>query len=194
MHPLPSREQERFRRQPALFDPIHFPIPAADVPARIELITHDSEPWKVGPATVHRIPLNHPGGAQGFRVEHEGVRICYLTDNELNPPGKVTTTPEQLAEFARDCDLLIHDTQYVHDDMPAKRGWGHSLLNDVLELARMARPKHLVLYHHDPDRTDDALDVIQTQARERLAEALPDTRVTAAYEGLVLEWPEPDPS
>ncbi len=192
LHPLPNKAQERFRRQPALFDPIHFPVPAADVPARIERVEHDSEPWCIGGATVQPIPLNHPGGAQGFRIEHRGRSLCYLTDNELNPPGPVTTTVEQLAAFARHCDVLIHDTQYVHADRAHKVGWGHSFLQDVLELAKQARPKHLVLYHHDPDRSDDALDDVQRQAQAWLDEHAPGIVVSVASEGLTLDLPRTD--
>lgn len=192
MHPLANRAQERFRRQPALFDPIHFPVPAADVPAKIELVNHTSTPWHIGPAVVHPIPLNHPGGAQGFRIEHGGASICYLTDNELHPPGKVTTTPEELAAFARDCDVLVHDTQYIHDDGDSKRGWGHSFLQDVLDFAKMARPKHLVLFHHDPDRTDAALDDILVTARAWMSEHAPGIQVSMAWEGLTLDVTGPD--
>lgn len=186
LHPLPNRDQERFRRQPTLFDPIHFPIPAADVPARIHLAEHDGDVWQIGGATVRTVALNHPGGAQGFRIEHGGATVCYLTDNELNPPGKVTTTPAELAAFAHRCDVLIHDTQYLHHDMPAKHGWGHSVLDDVLDLAIAADPKHLVLFHHDPDRDDDALDEMLEQARARVSREAPAMQVSIASEGLSL--------
>ena len=37
---------------------------------------------------IGRIALNHPGGAQGFRIDDDGgASLAYLTDNELSPPG-----------------------------------------------------------------------------------------------------------
>src|SRR6185436_5253096 len=94
------------------------------------------DPFRVGSATVKRIMLNHPGGAQGFRIDDaDGRSLAYLTDNELSPPGPVVTSLDELARFASGVDMLIHDAQYIAADMPAKLGWGHSTIDDVLDLA-----------------------------------------------------------
>src|SRR5204862_7538972 len=120
-----------------------------------------------GSATDRHNELNHPGGATGDRADDaNGTSICYLTDNELDPPGERASTPEQLARFAAGTDLLIHDSQYVADDMPAKRGWGHSVVDQVLALARDAEAAAVALHHHDPDRDDDALDAIGAHAAQ----------------------------
>ena len=37
-------------------------------------------------------------------------------------------------------------------------GWGHSTIHDALAFARLAGVKHLVPFHHDPDRNDIALE------------------------------------
>lgn len=183
LHPPANAEQDRFRRQPALFDPIHFPVPVADIPAHIELVEHDTAPWQIGEAYVDTVLLNHPGGAQGFRIRCGGASVCYLTDNELRPPGAPTITPEELAAFAQGCDLLIHDAQYLSSDMPHKHGWGHSLIQDVLELGLLAKPRTLVLFHHDPSREDDTLDAIEAEARAFVASAGGQFAVYAAAEG-----------
>ena len=83
--------------------------------------------------------------------------------------------------------MLIHDAQYLMEDMPHKHGWGHSLVSQVCALAVAADVKHLVLYHHDPDRTDDELDTIQKTARTWLYTHSPHMQCTAAYEGLMLK-------
>jgi ribonuclease BN (tRNA processing enzyme) len=79
---------------------------------------------------------------------------------------------------------LCHDAQYVAAEREARRGWGHSVVSDVCALARMADVEHLVLFHHDPQRSDAALDQIQARARR----VLHPHRIscTAAYEGLTL--------
>ena len=33
-----------------------------------------------------RIPLNHPGGATGYRFEHGGRKVCYVSDIEHSSP------------------------------------------------------------------------------------------------------------
>jgi ribonuclease BN (tRNA processing enzyme) len=110
--------------------------------------------------------------------------VVYLTDNELAPPYKQTTDFDTFTEFCRHADLLIHDAQYLEEDMPHKHGWGHSLVSQACELAVAAQVKHLILFHHDPDRSDDELDVIQDQARALVQAHDRRMQCTVAYEGL----------
>lgn len=189
-HPLANTAQEKLRHNSILFDEIHFPVRAADIPARIELVERNEASWRIGPAIVTRIALNHPGGAQGFRIDDaDGASVCYLTDNELAPPGTPTTTVDALARFAHGAGLLIHDAQYVEADMPAKRGWGHSVVSDVLDLSRRAEVSTLALFHHEPERDDEALDRIGVAASSWLKQNAPATTAIVAREGLTLTIP-----
>ena len=123
VHPLWTPDQRRVIQQRVLFDGIHFPVRAADLPATMDFLDVAEPSFRIGSATVHRIALNHPGGAQGFRIDDDdGASLAYLTDNELSPPGAPTTTLDALAKFAEGADLVIHDAQYVESEMPAKRG------------------------------------------------------------------------
>lgn len=187
-HPLANAAQERLRDQSVLFDEIHFPVRASDLPAKIIRAEHPTEEWRLGSARVRRIALNHPGGSQGFRVDDEdGASMVYLTDNELYPPGPAVTQPTELARFSHGVGLMVHDSQYLPEDMPLKHGYGHSVIPDVLNLARDAEVKNLVLFHHDPDRDDDALDEIGRRSAAWMAQQSPGTRVLVALEGLSLE-------
>jgi phosphoribosyl 1,2-cyclic phosphodiesterase len=170
-----------------LFDGDHFPVRADDIPARIDrnLI---GESHRLGSARVTHVALNHPGGSEGFRIDDEdGSSLCYLTDNELHPPGPITTSVDELARFAHGAGLLIHDSQYVSEDMPHKRGWGHSVIDEVLELGRLAEAKLLALHHHDPDRDDDALDRVGQSARQWAHEHAPAMGCLVASEGLCVD-------
>ncbi|MCA9647895.1 MAG: MBL fold metallo-hydrolase [Polyangiaceae bacterium] len=190
VYPLASEAQERFRQTVTLFDPIHFPIGLDDIPSTIDFTKPAGDVWQIGSAQVSRILLNHPGGAQGFRiVDDDGSSVCYLTDNELAAPTGAVISLDELARFAADADLLIHDSQYIKSDMPAKVGWGHSVVDDVLELGKLARPKRLSLFHHDPDRTDDALDAIGAAAETWLQEFAPECELSVASEGDTIELP-----
>lgn len=185
LYPLPNVVQEG-RRQ-TLFDGVHFPVRAEDIPAGLDPIEDMSAVWQVGSARVTRIALNHPGGAQGFRIDDaDGVSLTYLTDNELAPPGTATTSLQEISAFSKDVDLMIHDAQYLPVDMPAKLGWGHSRIDEVLALAKQSHARHSVLFHHDPDRDDDALDRIAVEAREWLADNAEGARATVAHEGLAV--------
>jgi len=74
--------------------------------------------------------------------------------------------------------------------MPHKRGFGHSLVEDVLKLGQFAKPKELVLFHHDPDRSDDALDRIGADAKAWLGEHAKHVGLRVAHEGLALDLPQ----
>lgn len=139
---------------------------------------------------VRRIRANHSGETVGFRADLLGVSLVYLPDNELFPPEPGPTSFDEFAAFAQGADILIHDAQYTEADMPLKHGWGHSLISQVRELAKAARVRHLILFHHDPDRTDAELDAIQAESNAWFAANAPEIRCTVAYEGLAITLPE----
>lgn len=133
---------------------------------------------------VSRIRVNHPGDTYGFRADLRGASVVYIPDNELDPPYEPLLSLENLTEFCRGADVLIHDAQYTEADMPHKRGWGHSVVSRVRELAAAAGVGRLVLFHHDPDRSDDELDAIQRESDAWCAANAPTLRCTVAWEGL----------
>jgi ribonuclease BN (tRNA processing enzyme) len=171
-------------QQPVLFDGVHFPIKFESIPSKLERIAVDTAELRIGSATIRRIALNHPGGSDGFRIDDDGgASMCYLTDNELRPPGEMRTPIDEIARFAAGTGLLIHDAQYLPVDMPAKLGWGHSLVDDVLALGRDAEARITALYHHEPERDDDALDVIAEGARKWTGDHAPAMEAIVAREG-----------
>ncbi len=185
LHPMNAAGRER-ASNPIIFDGEHFPVRFHDLPAQIE---HDPADCvhQIGSARVSAIELNHPGGAIGFRIDDDdGTSLCYLTDNELDPPTGLVTTPAELARFAHGTSLLIHDAQYLPADMPGKRGWGHSLVDQVLQLARDAEARTVALHHHDPDRDDAALDTIAADTAAWAREHAPALTTVVAREGLEL--------
>ncbi|MBI3206471.1 MAG: MBL fold metallo-hydrolase [Myxococcales bacterium] len=186
VYPLPTDAQERFQR--TIFDDIHFPVSVNDIPAKVEFAKPSAEPWRIGSATVRRIALNHPGSSQGFRIDDaSGASLVYLTDNELVRGEAGEPALDALARFSASASLLIHDSQYLDSDMPAKYGWGHSVIDDVLTLGVRAEARGLALFHHDPNRTDDDLDAIKARSAAWLSERSPVTQLCVAIEGQTLE-------
>jgi phosphoribosyl 1,2-cyclic phosphodiesterase len=122
-------------------------------------------------------PLNHPGGATGYRLEYRGRSLAYITDTE-HQTGELDP---QVLSLAAGVDLMIYDSNYTDDEWPAHRGWGHSTWQQGVRLAAAAKAKMLAIFHHDPDHTDDVLDRVGAEA----AAVFPGTVVAA--EGLTLE-------
>jgi ribonuclease BN (tRNA processing enzyme) len=119
--------------------------------------------------------LDHPGGSLGYRLEYGGRTLVYATDVEH------TERPaEALIELARGADVLVHDAMYSGDEYEERRGWGHSTWAGALATAEAARVKKLVLFHHDPERDDRALDTVLKRAQKTFP------RTIAAREGLTL--------
>jgi CheY-like chemotaxis protein len=80
-------------------------------------------------------------------------------------------------------DLVIHDAQYTPEEYPAKKNWGHSTYDYVVELAAAAGVKNLALTHHDPTHDDAFLERIEGLARGVAASRGSSINVFCAREG-----------
>lgn len=109
--------------------------------------------------------IPHKGGrCFGYRVTDGAVTVAYVTDHgpvSLGPgdEGYGPLHPAAL-ELAAGADLLIHDAQHVAAEFPALAGLGHSVVEYAVDLAVESGARRLVLFHHDPSRTDDEIDTI----------------------------------
>ena len=165
-----------------ILDGVHFPKHRSDLPASVRVVEDEAAFLGRRGFSFRSIELNHPGGATGFRVGRARGDLVYMTDNELGGEGR-GRFPEFVA-FAAGARVLCHDAQYLSSEIEVRRGWGHSTVEEACELAVAARVEHLVLFHHDPDRNDDAVLRIEQEAGERLAPQ--GVACTAAYEGLAV--------
>jgi phosphoribosyl 1,2-cyclic phosphodiesterase len=69
--------------------------------------------------TIATAPLHHPGGAVGYRVEHDGKAVAYVTDVEM---GNGAIDPALLA-LTKGAELVILDTTYTDAELPSHVGW-----------------------------------------------------------------------
>ncbi len=163
----------------ALFAAPYFPVSTAALKAAYSLGELDgNSQFTLGPARIRTCRLNHPQGALAYRVEAGSVAIVYATDHE---PGQAEAD-EALRALARGADLLISDAQYRPEELGAqKQGWGHGSWESAAMLARDAGLKHLMLFHHEPLRSDEEVDALLEQARR----VFPQT--SAAAEGTTVE-------
>ena len=100
-----------------------------------------------------------------------------------------------MTEFCRDVDLIAIDTtytlgEYESKENPAlsKKGWGHSYFEFNIGLAKQANVKRMAFTHHDPTRTDDALDRLMDETYLPLGKKeAPNTEFFAAREGMEIE-------
>lgn len=141
-----------------------FPVPLEALQADLDFVDFNAgEKWELYPGVdLITKPLNHPNGATGYRVEHGGKSICYVTDTE-HVVGKPDETVLALIEGA---DIVIYDCTYNDEEFPAKIGWGHSTWEEGVRLCKMAGVKQLAIFHHDPEHNDDFMRDVEHKARE----------------------------
>lgn len=163
-----------------------FPVQAGQLPSQVENLSNRTlhDHLAASDVTLKVKPLNHPGGGRAFFIEEDGVSVAYVTDNELDPPGQVSTTYDEWVSFCHGVDMLIHDAQYTEEDMPHKHGWGHSLISQVRKLAVDAEARSLVMFHHDPERRDIELEEIERENEIYFRGVKLPTRSIVSFEGL----------
>ncbi|SDU30129.1 MBL fold metallo-hydrolase [Desulfobacula phenolica] len=145
-----------------------FPISLKDLRADIKFDTALNDTFTIGSVRVETIPTSHNGGGLGYKFIEDKKTFVFLTDNELgfdHPEGKGF---DAYLEFSRNTDLLFHDAEYTENEYSLKKGWGHSSIQDVLDLALKANAKKLGLFHLNQDRTDAQMDNIVRKCRSEL--------------------------
>jgi ribonuclease BN (tRNA processing enzyme) len=176
--------EARLRRY---LSPPLFPVMLRSLPCQLELHHVVRGPVPIGPFLVTAARVCHPGATVGYRVETRTASLAYLPDHEpALGARRFPIEPDWTsgADLTRGVDLLLHDAQYTREEYPRHVGWGHSTVHDAVALARQAGVKHLVPFHHDPGRDDDALEAVIEGA---VRDMRPDFPVTPAAEGARFE-------
>ena len=124
----------------AQMESVYFPVTIREFGARLVFRDLREETLTFGPVRIDTILLKHPGYCLGYRLTCHGRSVCYITD-----------------------------TTYRDHEYPSKVDWGHSCVSEVADLAARAEVKRLHLFHHDPDQTDDDIDLKLQETREALS-------------------------
>ncbi len=155
--------------------PPWFPVALDDTPSVKRYAELDCSPISIGELELTVARLHHPQGNTAYRLEHAGRSVVYATDVERGD----TASDAALKRLAGGADVLIHDAQYTPEEYESRRGWGHSTWRHAVDAAREAGVRQLILFHHDPARTDEEIDSLVDDARK----AFP--HVEAAREGMI---------
>ncbi|PPT07458.1 Metallo-beta-lactamase superfamily protein [Geitlerinema sp. FC II] len=164
----------------------NFPVPLQIMGAQLEFNDLEiGQTVSLDSVTVETALLNHPGEAVGYRVNWNGHAVAYITDTEhyrdrLDP---------NVLNLARNADAIIYDATYTdeeyHSPTTSKKGWGHSTWQEAVKVAKAAKVKQLVIFHHDPLHNDDFLDNVGKQVKA----AFPNS--VMAREGMTLQIASP---
>jgi phosphoribosyl 1,2-cyclic phosphodiesterase len=150
----------------------YFPVREAEMKGAIEYVTlMPEQSVQVGSATITPYLLNHPVINYGYRIEANGKSVFFTGDHE--PPYNIyqpedsdyaeyqSFVDEKQAAIIRGMqgvDVLIADTSYTAQEYPSKLGWGHGTFASSMDYAARAGVKVLYCTHHEPTRSDTALE------------------------------------
>jgi phosphoribosyl 1,2-cyclic phosphodiesterase len=129
--------------------------------------------------------IPHKGGRTfGYRVSDGHSSIAYLSDHSPvsfgEGPDGFGPYHEAALTLADGVDILFHDAQHTAAEFPTRSFMGHSSIDYAVGLGREAGARKVMLFHHDPPRTDDELDAIVESWRDA------PVAVEAATEGAVI--------
>lgn len=180
----------------------YFPVREAEMKGRIEYVTLAPEQSvQIGTATVTPFLLSHPVMDFGYRIECNGKSVFFTGDHEppynIYAPGDaqfddyqtlVDDKTRAIEKAMQGVDVLIADSSYTDAEYPSKKGWGHGTFSSSMALARAAGAKVLFCTHHEPTRSDDALESAFTTALHDHADTAQGLDIRLAREGDVYEF------
>jgi phosphoribosyl 1,2-cyclic phosphodiesterase len=186
----------------------YWPVRLSELTAHIEYDQIREATLDLGDGLIVKTKyLNHPILCLGYRFEYQGKSIVTAYDTEpfrnvfpTNPndpsydeyaahEGEEAAKEEneKVLQFFQDADILIHDCQYTQKEYEAsKLGWGHSSYEHAIDAANKTQVKKLVMFHHDPNSTDEQLKELETKY-QTLIKDKSSLEIIMAREGLTLE-------
>lgn len=130
--------------------------------------------------TCYRSYAHPQEGVYVYKISYKDKVMVYATDKESYLGGD-----KKLANFARGCNLLIHDSQYTTEDylnsFVPKQGYGHSTFDMAIECKNQVGAEKLVFFHLDPEYNDEKLNIIKEHYKDSGDSAV------LAYEGLEID-------
>jgi phosphoribosyl 1,2-cyclic phosphodiesterase len=185
---LPAQEDGASAEETLARDmsPPHFPIGPGGLRGAWSFGTVAPGPLKAEGFTVEARAIPHKGGATlGYRVSDGSRVIAYMPDHcptvlGPGPEGWGEYHPDAL-DLADGADLLLHDAFWLPEEFAADTSFGHAAVDYAIGLGQRAETRQVLLTHHKPDRTDDALDRLAVRV------AGGPVPVSVAAEGEVLE-------
>ena len=164
--------------------PPYFPVNFNDIKAKISYSKSCKRVFRIDTVEIMPVPLSHPNSGLGYKFTEDGKSFVFLTDNELTYRHTGGLDFNGYVKFCKNAGLLIHDSEFTGKEYRFTKTWGHSVFNDALRLALSAGVKQFILWHHNHERTDAALDKIVADCRKTIEKNGKKLNCFAAEEGM----------
>lgn len=167
--------------------PPYFPVDFKDI--KSEILYHGAceNRFSINSLEVTPILLSHPNQGIGYKFVEEKKCFVFLTDNELTFKHPGGLDYQDYLSFSTNADLLIHDAEFTEEEYKTTKKWGHSVYKDALRLALEGKVKRFGLFHHNPERTDSALDKMVQECKHIIDSQASRLECFALYGGMEIK-------
>ncbi len=157
---LPSQGVDPVELLSRAMGPPHFPIEPAQLRGTWRFHALEEGKHHIAGFDVVAEDVPHKGGRTfGYRIDDGDSSLAYIPDFWLEAAS------EEPTDLVAGVGLLLHDSQHTAAEMSQKGFLGHSSVEYVVGLAERHDVQRLVLFHHDPRRTDKQIDEIVAHAQ-----------------------------
>ncbi len=180
--PKPDLENRLILQQKFEF----FPAGFHQTPSKkVIKIINEGEPISIGEdLSINSYKLAHPGDSYAYKITSNNRSVIYATDAEFYHIDDQFIN--KMSSFWLNAEILIFDAQYTLEEYINKINWGHSTDTMAVDIAVKCNVKKLVLFHHEPNYSDELIETTVKKSNEYLKLLYPDYRleIMGAYEGL----------
>ncbi len=165
----------------------YFPVSIEAFRAALKFHSLRQETVEIEGFTLSTFYAFHPGATLAYRLDMGEQSLVYAPDNELpleSVEPELSGEALRFAQFIAGASLLIHDGTYSRAVYETRRGWGHSCGAALAAVARRANVKRVLLFHHDPDNSDEQIQAIHQEFQATLAQSGASIPSEPACEGM----------
>ena len=165
--------------QNKLLDSAVWPVSMDMLSAEVNFIELSKNSMKISDnIIIDYIHHTHPNGATSYKINISDFSILYTTDCEHTD----NILNQEVVEIAKSVNILIHDSHFTREDLPKHKGWGHSSWENAVELAKVANVNKLILFHFNPEYSDETVSRIEQKAKKNF------TNTVAAKQGMKVNF------
>ena len=145
-----------------LLDHTVWPVSIEMLLAEVNFINLKGDTLKINEKiSIEYIEHPHPNGATSYKFNVGNFSILYTTDCE----HKNNILNENVLKISKNANIIIHDSHFMTEDLPAHKGWGHSSWKNAVDLAIESDIEQLILFHFSPEYNDQTIIEMEKQAK-----------------------------
>jgi phosphoribosyl 1,2-cyclic phosphodiesterase len=126
---------------------------------------------------VTTVPLHHPNGCLGYRIDYMDLAFAFCTDNE-----PFAFTNNKINKLCKDVDLIVLDGQYTAEQLSGPtQTFGHGNPELCVDQAVACGSKKLLITHMDPGHDDDKITEMEKTCIEYFQKKKPKTLASVEF-------------